>query len=115
MARTLAQGTCGSPAFIAGSIVGALFWLTLAAAGLAALAGTFGVLFVAVRYAGAAYLLYLAWKLWTSPARPMGASEPTPEGKAAPVQRRARSQPRQPQVDSFLPWPYCRLLLTFTS
>ena len=79
VARTLAQGTRGSPAFIAGCIAGALFWFTLAAAGLAALAATFGALFVAVRYAGAAYLLYLAWKLWTGPARPMGAGEPTPE------------------------------------
>lgn len=29
--------------------------------------------FVVIRYAGAAYLLYLAWKLWTAPPRSLQA------------------------------------------
>jgi threonine/homoserine/homoserine lactone efflux protein len=69
LARVLGRGLRGVPAFIAGFVVGDLFWFTIAATGLALVAQTFAVLFVAIKYAGAAYLLYLAWKLWTAPAR----------------------------------------------
>jgi len=75
IARVLARGTHGAPAFIAGFVVGALVWFTIAATGLAVLASTFTIIFVAIRYAGAAYLLYLAWKLWTAPARPFDSSQ----------------------------------------
>lgn len=68
IARSLAKGTRGAPAFIAGFLVGDLIWFTIAATGLAALAQTAQALFVGVKYAGAAYLLYLAYKLWTAPA-----------------------------------------------
>ncbi|MDY6946498.1 MAG: LysE family translocator [Pseudomonadota bacterium] len=68
IARSLARGTRGAPAFIAGFLVGDLVWFSFAATGLAALAQTAHTLFVAVKYAGAAYLLYLAYKLWTVPA-----------------------------------------------
>jgi threonine/homoserine/homoserine lactone efflux protein len=67
IARSLARGTRGAPAFIAGFLVGDLIWFTFAATGLAALAQTAQTLFVVVKYAGAAYLLYLAYKLWTAP------------------------------------------------
>jgi threonine/homoserine/homoserine lactone efflux protein len=33
------------------------------------LARTFHGVFLAIKYAGVAYLLYLAWKLWTAPAQ----------------------------------------------
>jgi threonine/homoserine/homoserine lactone efflux protein len=68
LARVLARGLRGTPAFIGGFVVGDLVWFALAATALHAVAQTFAVLFIAVRYAGAAYLLYLAWKLWTAPA-----------------------------------------------
>ncbi len=68
LARVLARGLRGAPAFIGGFLVGDLIWFTLAATALHALAQTFAVLFIAIRYAGATYLLYLAWKLWTMPA-----------------------------------------------
>ncbi|HZF32327.1 MAG TPA: LysE family transporter, partial [Candidatus Angelobacter sp.] len=67
LARVLARGLRGAPAFIAGFLVGDLVWFALAATALHALAQTFAVLFIVIRYAGAAYLLYLAWKLWTAP------------------------------------------------
>lgn len=66
MARVLARGLSGTPAFIAGFVVGDLFWFGLAATGLAFLAQTFGALFLVIKYAGATYLLYLAYKLWTA-------------------------------------------------
>jgi len=69
IARSLAKGTRGAPAFIAGFLIGDLVWFTLAATGLAALAQTAHIVFVVVKYAGAAYLLYLAYRLWTAPAR----------------------------------------------
>ncbi len=67
VARVLARGLRGVPAFIAGFLVGDLVWFAIAATGLAVLAQTFALLFTIVKYAGVAYLLYLAWKLWTAP------------------------------------------------
>jgi len=74
IARSLARGTRGAPAFIAGFLVGDLIWFTFAATGLAALAQTAQTLFIVVKYAGAAYLLYLAYKLWTAPVAAAGDS-----------------------------------------
>ena len=80
VARTLARGPAGSAGFIAGFVLGDLVWFTVAASGLALLAEAFAALFTAVRYAGAAYLLFLAWKLWTAPAVPAAdAPPPRPE------------------------------------
>jgi threonine/homoserine/homoserine lactone efflux protein len=68
VARSLAHGFKGAPAFVAGFIVGDLTWFAIAATGLAALAKTAATVFVVIKWAGVAYLLYLAWKLWTAPA-----------------------------------------------
>lgn len=69
VARSLARGSRGAPAFIAGFLVGDLVWFVVAATGLAAIAQTAHTVFAAVKYAGAAYLLYLAWRMWTAPER----------------------------------------------
>ncbi len=68
VARVLGRGTQGAAAFTAGLAIGDVVWLTFAVTGLAVLAQTFHGVFLVVKYAGAAYLLYLAWKLWS--ARP---------------------------------------------
>jgi threonine/homoserine/homoserine lactone efflux protein len=68
VARSLAHGFKGAPAFVAGFIVGDLVWFSIAATGLAALAKSAATVFVAIKWAGVAYLLYLAWQLWTAPA-----------------------------------------------
>lgn len=68
IARSLAHGAKGAPAFIAGFVAGDLVWFTIAATGLAALAKAAATLFVAIKWAGVVYLLYLAWKLWSAPA-----------------------------------------------
>jgi threonine/homoserine/homoserine lactone efflux protein len=73
LARSLAHGTRDAPAFIAGFLMGDLVWLTLAATGLAALAQTAQAALLVIKYGGALYLLYLAYKLWTAPARPLEA------------------------------------------
>jgi threonine/homoserine/homoserine lactone efflux protein len=71
IAQGLARGSKGAPAFIAGFVVGDLTWFLAAALGLSALAQTAHTAFVVVKYLGAAYLLYLAFKLWSTPARPL--------------------------------------------
>src|SRR5262245_4602396 len=76
IARSLARGSRGAAAFIAGFLVGDLVWFVFAATGLAALAQTAYALFVVLKYVGAAYLLYLAYRLWTSPAQPLDATVP---------------------------------------
>jgi threonine/homoserine/homoserine lactone efflux protein len=73
IARSLARGTQGAMAFIAGFGIGDLIWFSVAATGLAALAQTARVVFVIIKYAGAVYLLYLAYRLWTAP--PAAATE----------------------------------------
>jgi len=72
VARMLGRGTHGAPAFIAGFLIGDLIWFTFAATGLAMLAQAAYTVFVVVKFAGAAYLLYLAYRLWTAPPARMG-------------------------------------------
>lgn len=67
VARVLAQGMSGAFAFTAGVAIGDVVWLTVAVLGLAAAAQAYAPVLIAIKYAGAAYLLYLAWKLWTAP------------------------------------------------
>jgi threonine/homoserine/homoserine lactone efflux protein len=82
VARVLARGGRGAPAFIAGFVAGSVTWLAIAVTGLAALATTFGRLFLAIRYAGAVYLLFLAWKFWTATPRTQAAGDASPDGGA---------------------------------
>ncbi len=79
IARSLAHGTRGAGAFIAGYLVGDLLWFTVAAAGLAALAHSAQAVFVTVKYLGAAYLLYLAYRAWNTPVATLPSDSPAPE------------------------------------
>lgn len=81
VARVVGRGLRGIGFFIAGLVIGDLVWLTLAIFGLAALAATFHLAFAAVKWGGAAYLAWLAYKLWTAPARaPESIDADTPRG-----------------------------------
>lgn len=82
VARVLTAGPSGIVAYIAGFVLGDLIWFTVAATGLAVVASTFAILFIVIKYLGAAYLLYLAYKLWTAPAQPVTAADARPEGGA---------------------------------
>ncbi len=64
VARGLGGGFRSAFPMVLGLVLGDLVFLSLATFGLAALAQQFGTVFMVVKWAGAAYLLYLAVKLW---------------------------------------------------
>ncbi len=66
VARGLGSGFRATLPMAIGIALGDLVYLTAAVLGLAFIAKSFGLAFMAFKYAGAAYLLYLAWKFWTS-------------------------------------------------
>jgi threonine/homoserine/homoserine lactone efflux protein len=69
VARVIGRGAHGAAAYGAGFVLGDLIWLTVAILGLAVVASAFAQVFVIIKYAGAAYLLYLAYRMWTAPAQ----------------------------------------------
>lgn len=66
VARTISNGAASGIAYGAGTVVGILIFLTLAAFGLSILAAEMGVVMTILRYAGAAYLIWMGIKLWTA-------------------------------------------------
>lgn len=78
VARVLARGHQGAAAFTAGLALGDVVWLAAVVAGISAIAQGFAGIFLLVKWAGAAYLLFLAWKLWTAPLADAAASTPLP-------------------------------------
>src|ERR1700689_2046862 len=69
VARVLTRGLREVLPFLAAMWLGEALWLTCAVAGLAVVARTLGVVFVAIKFIGVAYLLYLAWKMWFAPTQ----------------------------------------------
>lgn len=69
VARVIAKGFRDVFPFLLAMWIGEAIWLALAVFGLAVVAQSFHYVFVAVKWAGVAYLLYLAWKMWTAPAQ----------------------------------------------
>ena len=80
MSRSVSLGLRRSLPAMAGCLSGILVLLLAAAAGLVALLRTFPVLFELLRYAGAAYLLWLGIKCW----RHAGAGSDGGNGAEAP-------------------------------
>ena len=66
VARVIGGGLAGIVPFVAGLILGDLIWLAAAVLGLAVVAHSFPELFVAIQFAGPAYLLYLALRILPS-------------------------------------------------
>jgi threonine/homoserine/homoserine lactone efflux protein len=52
--------------FLSAMWLGEMIWLTCAVAGLSHIAQTFHEAFVVLKYLGAAYLFYLAYRMWTA-------------------------------------------------
>ena len=68
IARIIGRGAHGIAPFCLGLIAGDIVWFGAAMLGLAALMQAAQPVFLALKYAGAAYLLWLAWRLCTAPA-----------------------------------------------
>lgn len=81
VARVLSKGARDVLPFLAAMWIGEAIWLTCAVAGLAAIAETFHWAFVAIKWLGVCYLLYLAWKMWF--VSPDKSEETLPEAQSA--------------------------------
>ncbi|MBX9454778.1 MAG: LysE family translocator [Rhizobium sp.] len=66
VARALGTSFSESLAMAVGIALGDLVFLTAVILGLAVVAQTFGVVFLVIKYVGAAYLAWMAYKIWTS-------------------------------------------------
>lgn len=66
VARSIARGVRSATVFIVGLLVGEFVWFALAAAGLGALVRAAETAFLVIKYAGASYLVYMAYRLWVS-------------------------------------------------
>jgi threonine/homoserine/homoserine lactone efflux protein len=69
VARALGSGFRSALAMSFGLMVGDLAYLTAVVLGLALVAQSFGMVFLAIKWIGVAYLAYLAWSFWTSGIR----------------------------------------------
>jgi len=67
VARVIAKGFRDVFPFLAAMWIGEAIWLSMAVFGLAFVAQSFHLAFVIVKWAGVAYLAYLAWKMWFAP------------------------------------------------
>lgn len=76
VARVISKGTRGVFPFLFGMWIGDAVWLTVAVLGLSAIAETFNHVFIAIKWLGVAYLLYLAFKMWTASPDPSEAELP---------------------------------------
>jgi threonine/homoserine/homoserine lactone efflux protein len=66
VARALGAGFAESLAMAVGIALGDVVFLTAVVLGLSVVAQTFGAIFLVIKYAGAAYLAWVAYKMWTS-------------------------------------------------
>ena len=67
LARALTQGAKSCTALALGMTISDILYLIAACFGLAAIATHFNEVFTVVRFVGAAYLIYLGWKMWKAP------------------------------------------------
>jgi threonine/homoserine/homoserine lactone efflux protein len=67
MARALVKGGGSCFMLALGMTISDILYLVAACFGLAVIATQWGEIFTLVRIVGAAYLIYLGWKIWTSP------------------------------------------------
>jgi threonine/homoserine/homoserine lactone efflux protein len=68
VARVLSSGWRDVMPFVAAMWLGEVIWLTMALAGLTTLAQSFQAGFTVLKWAGVAYLAWMAWTMWRAPA-----------------------------------------------
>ncbi|AMY69214.1 LysE family translocator [Frigidibacter mobilis] len=66
IARTISYGAASGIAYGAGTVAGILIFLGLAAFGLSVIAAEMGGVMTVLRYAGAAWLVWMGIRLWTA-------------------------------------------------
>lgn len=88
LAKSLSQGVVRTLPLSMGMACGDIAYLVMACFGLATIAEQWETLFIAIRYIGAAYLLYLGVKMWTAPVTSLDESpnQSRKQGMAAAVQ-----------------------------
>lgn len=67
LARALMNGARSCTLLALGMTISDILYLIAACLGLAAIATHWGELFTVIRIVGAAYLIYLGWKMWMAP------------------------------------------------
>lgn len=67
MARALVKGSGACFMLALGMTISDILYLVAACLGLAVIATQWGELFTVIRIVGAAYLIYLGWKMWRAP------------------------------------------------
>ncbi|HRX35882.1 MAG TPA: LysE family translocator [Aestuariivirga sp.] len=67
VARVISGGLLSVLPFLAAMWIGEALWLVAAVLGLGFIAEQFYLAFSVIKYLGVAYLLFLAWKMWTAP------------------------------------------------
>ncbi len=68
LARALNSGAWSCFPMALGMTISDIVYLILATLGLATIAENYSGLFTVIRFVGAAYLIYLGWKMWTAEA-----------------------------------------------
>ena len=66
IAKAMTQGSWAALPLIIGLAAGDTIYMVFSAYGLSALASNFNTLFTIVKFVGAGYLFYLAYKMWTT-------------------------------------------------
>jgi threonine/homoserine/homoserine lactone efflux protein len=82
VANSLSFGVRAGLVTVAGTSAAMVLQLAVAAAGLTALLGGLGHAFEALRWAGVAYLLWLGFRAWRTPAEDLSQVRPLPPSKA---------------------------------
>ncbi len=82
VSQVLTRGAATVVPFVAAMWIGEAMWLAAAVAGLSVVAERLHLVFVAVKWAGLAYLALLAWRMWHAPVDPDTAAATAPQGSA---------------------------------
>ncbi len=77
VARVISGGLGSVLPFLMAMWIGEALWLIAAVLGLGLVAAKFYLAFAVLKYLGVAYLVYLAWRMWTAPADVKASELPT--------------------------------------
>jgi threonine/homoserine/homoserine lactone efflux protein len=80
VARALKEGMAATVPAVIGNTLGDIILMSLSVFGLAFIAHALGGLFLIVKWAGAAYLVYLGYRYWTAPIAGAGPPQPANRG-----------------------------------